>query len=49
MLVESTVLWAEWNAAFNALKVAHKNLRRFAFSPEDDLERRDAFREWLDA
>jgi len=49
MPVESTVLWAEWNAAFEALKVAHEKLRRLAYSPEDDSERRDAIREWVDA
>jgi hypothetical protein len=49
MPVESTVLWAEWNAAFEALKVAHEKLRRLAYSPENDPERRDAIREWVDA
>ena len=42
MPVESTVLWAEWNATFDGLKVAHEKLRRLAYSPEDDQERRDA-------
>jgi hypothetical protein len=46
---ESVQSWAEWNAAFEALKVAHENLRRLAHSPEDNPERREATREWVDA
>ena len=49
MPVETTVLWAEWNAAFDVLKVAHEKLRRLAYSAENDPERRDAIREWVDA
>ena len=49
MLPESNTLWAEWNAAFEALKVAHAKLRGLAHSPADDPERREATREWVDA
>jgi hypothetical protein len=49
MPVESNTLWAEWNAAFEALKLAHEKLRGLAHSPPDNTERRDATREWLDA
>ena len=45
---ESVQSWAEWNGAFEDLKVAHKNLRRLAHSA-DDPERREATREWVDA
>ena len=46
---ESVQSWAEWNAAFEALKVAHEKLRHLAHSPEDDPERREATRQWVDA
>jgi hypothetical protein len=46
---ESEQSWAEWNGAFEDLKVAHEKLRRLAHSPEDAPERREATREWIDA
>jgi hypothetical protein len=49
MPVESDTLWAEWNAAFEALKLAHDKLRRLAHSPADNPERREATQEWVDA
>ena len=30
MPVEITVLWAEWSAPFEALRIAHEKLRRLA-------------------
>jgi hypothetical protein len=46
---ESTTLWAEWNAAFEALKRAHEKLRGLAHSPSDNTERREVTQEWVNA
>ena len=39
MSVESNTLWAEWNSAFETLKLAHEKLRGLAHSPPEDTER----------
>jgi hypothetical protein len=49
MPVESDTLWAEWNTAFEALKLAHEKLRGLVQLSVEDPERREATREWLDA
>jgi hypothetical protein len=46
---ESVQSWVEWNAAFEALKLAHEKLRSLVHLPADDPERREATQEWLDA
>jgi hypothetical protein len=46
---ESVQSWVEWNVAFEALKLAHEKLRRLAYSPADEPERREATQEWVDA
>jgi hypothetical protein len=46
---ENEQSWDEWNAAFEALKLAHENLRGLVHLSAEDPERREATREWLDA
>jgi hypothetical protein len=49
MSVESNTLWAEWNSAFETLKLAHEKLRGLAHSPPEDTERHEATQEWVNA
>jgi hypothetical protein len=39
MPVESDTLWAEWNTAFEALKLAHEKLRGLVRLSAEDPER----------
>jgi hypothetical protein len=45
---ETLQSWAEWNAAFEALNLAHERLRDLVHLLTVDPERREATREWLD-
>jgi hypothetical protein len=45
---ETLQSWAEWNAAFEALNLAHERLRDLVHLLTVDPEPREATREWLD-